>query len=192
MSLNLGNTTIKDIYLGGTKIKEAYLGSSKVFASAPLVIDLNGKGRELTSEWYSQTKYPGVWTGLRIFSSGTAINGSYSPNGTYITYIRNIGKLSSNFTLRYLPDCRNSTSYGYGRGTYLADNTQLFYNTCPYGSGQDGNQPRYDKSRYYSVSVNVSKGGDIQMYFYTRATWYTNTLYYAIPEELVGKVINSL
>jgi hypothetical protein len=30
------------------------------------------------------------------------------------------------------------------------------------------------------------------MYFYTRATWYTNTLYYAIPEELVGKVINSL
>lgn len=33
MSLNLGNTQIKDIYLGGTKIKEAYLGSSKVYSS---------------------------------------------------------------------------------------------------------------------------------------------------------------
>jgi hypothetical protein len=36
MSLNLGNTKIKDIYLGGTKIKEAYLGSSKVYSSGPV------------------------------------------------------------------------------------------------------------------------------------------------------------
>ena len=31
MSINLGNTHIKDIYLGATKIKEAYLGSVKVY-----------------------------------------------------------------------------------------------------------------------------------------------------------------
>lgn len=31
MSLNLGNTRIKDIYVGSTKIKEVYLGSSKVY-----------------------------------------------------------------------------------------------------------------------------------------------------------------
>lgn len=40
MSLNLGNTKIKDIYLGGTKIKEAYLGSSKVYSSGPKLLYL--------------------------------------------------------------------------------------------------------------------------------------------------------
>lgn len=168
-------------------------GASTIDYVAPqLIIDLNGQGRELTSEWQSQTKYPNVWTGLRIFSSGTAMNGSYSPTGTYTTYIQHIGDVSSNFTLLYLPDCRNSTTYGYGQGTYLIDNSQLFYNTCPYGSGQDSNHPRYDKSKYYNVTVNVNKGGDIKMYFYTTATWYTNTLYYAIPEELIQDVINSI
>lgn len=41
MSLNLGNTKIKDIYLGGTKIKEAYLGSSKVYSSNALPADMD-------------------------------------------------------------------------------------------------------------------------------------------------------
>lgn len=34
MSLNLGNTKIKEIYLGNTKIKEAYLGSTKVYGQS--------------------------------------------------------------------------------------------------------------------------------------------------------------
>lgn len=39
MSLNLGNTHIKDIYLGATKIKEAYLGSVKVYGKSPVYKD---------------------------------------------------------------------------------------------------------------------------------------------------------
>lgn len=39
MSLNLGNTRIKDIYLGATKIKEAYLGSVKVYGKSPVYKD---------------------------------------------------------------------------------------------------------------------------------------------------------
>lgn len=39
MSLNLGNTHIKDIYLGTTKIKEAYLGSVKVYGKSPVYKD---------------------------------------------------------------------------------------------------------------------------------------------------------
>lgn len=46
MSLNLGNTHIKDIYVGSTKIKEVYQGSSKVYGLNQLfyvtVIQPNG------------------------------------------------------------------------------------------------------------------------------------------------------
>ena len=39
MSLNLGNSHIKDIYLGATNIKEAYLGSVKVYGKSPIYKD---------------------------------------------------------------------------------------------------------------------------------------------------------
>lgn len=50
MSLNLGNTKIKDIYLGGTKIKEAYLGSSKVYSSGADIYEYANLG---TQSWSS-------------------------------------------------------------------------------------------------------------------------------------------
>lgn len=155
------------------------------FAKLGLTIDLNGQGRELTSEWQSQTKYPGVWSGLRVFSCGTG------PNGNYTNYIRGLGNLSSNFNLLWLPDTHKGTSYSYGQGTYLSGNTQAFKNTCPYGAGLDSSYPRYQKSRYYSTTINVAKGGDLKMYLYASSAWYTNILYFAIPEELVVNVINS-
>ena len=58
--------------------------------------------------------------------------------------------------------------------------------------GQDSQQPQYDKSRYRSVTVDVSKGGNINWdFYYNREPWYGNSIYYAIPQELVQDVINS-
>lgn len=154
-------------------------------APSKLTIDLNNVGNDVTSEWQSQTRYPGNWTGLKVFACGTGANGSFT------TYIKDLGNLSSNFNLLWLCDTHYGTSNSYGRGTYLVDNTQAFYGTCPYGAGQDSQYPRYQKSRYTSTTINVSKGGNLSVFLYASGAWYTNKLYFAIPEELVGEVINS-
>jgi len=155
------------------------------FKDVSLTIDLNKVGKEVTTEFRNQTKYPNNWKDYRVFTCGKG------PNGDYTNYIKNLGNLSSNFTLLWLPDTHQGTSYSYGRGNYTTDNTQAFYNTCPYGSGLDNSYPRYQRSRYYSTTINVSKKGNLKMFLHATSWWYTNILYFAIPKNLVRSVINS-
>lgn len=167
------------------KIRNKDVTVSGTFKRPNLTIDLNSVGKEVTSEWQSQSHYPGDWTGLRVFTCGLG------PNGNYTNFIKDLGNLDSNFNLLWLPDTHYGTSNSYAQGTYLSDNTQAFYGTCPYGSGLDSQYPRYQKSRYTSTTIDVSKGGDLKVYLYVTGWWYTNILYFAIPEGLVGEVINS-
>ena len=189
MSLYLGSNKIGSLYLGSTKISKAYLGSNLVYSSSvatpKLTVDLNNVGNDVTSEWQSQTKYPGDWTGYKVFACGTGANGSFT------TYVKNLGNVTSNFTLQWLCDTHYGTSNSYGRGTYLVDNTQAFYGTCPYGAGQDSQYPRYQKSRYTGTVIYGTKTGNLSIFLYASGAWYTNKLYFAIPENLVTEVINS-
>lgn len=77
MSLNLGNTKIKDIYLGGTKIKEAYLGSSKVYSSGSDMYEYVNLGS--TEYRRAGTSTSTVWYAFTGMPSSSSFN--------YFTYI---------------------------------------------------------------------------------------------------------
>ena len=154
-----------------------------------LIIDLNGTGNERTADFLSQTRYPGVWEGFRIFET----NDGVVSNTTYDNFVKNLQGLDSNFTMYYWFACHyNSTTYEWGQATYTADNSSLVARSGGWTTaGQDSRQPWYDKSRYRTVQVNVSKGGDIDWkYWYNYDGWYGSRIYYAIPEQLITKVIN--
>lgn len=156
-----------------------------------LTIDLNNQGTECTTEFLTQTYYPGVWDGYRVFRHGP-------PSSTYSTiysYIKNIGNIASNFVMYYFfAMYYNNSSQSWGKATYKVDNSACISQTSGWLSGgYDSQRPQYDKSRRYrNVTVNVSKGGDIEWALYYRNDpWYGNSIYFAIPQELVTNVINS-
>lgn len=156
-----------------------------------LTIDLNNQGTECTTEFLTQTYYPGVWEGYRVFRHGP-------PSTTYSTtysYIKNIGNITSNFVIYYFfAMYYNNSSQSWGKATYTSDNSACVSQTSGWLSGgYDSQRPWYDKSRRYrNVTVNVSKGGNIEWTLYYRNDpWYGNSIYFAIPQELVTSVINS-
>jgi hypothetical protein len=160
------------------------------FIANGLTIDLNNQGTECTQEFLTQTNYPGVWTGYRVFRHGPPS----STNSTTYSYIRNIGNLSSNFVMYYFFAVHNSSSYSWGKATYKSDNSACISQTTGWlAAGYDSQKPQYDKAgRYRNVTVNVSKGGDIEWaLYYKNDPWYGNSIYFAIPEELVQDVTNS-
>lgn len=161
-----------------------------IFAPNGLTIDLNTQGTDCTSEFLSQTRYPGVWTGYKVFRLGDL----YTQNTHYYNYIKNLNNLTSNFTMYYFfAMYYNNTSRAWGKATYSVDSSNCVAQTSGWTSGgQDSQQPQYDKSRYRSVTVNISKGGNINWdFYYSSDPWYGNSIYYAIPQELVQDVINS-
>lgn len=193
MSLNLGNTKINEIYMGSTKIGSAYLGSSLIYQSRKpgITIDLNNQGTECTQEFLTQTSYPGVWTGYRVFRLGNL----YTQRTHYYNYIKNLSNLSSNFVMYYFFAMKNHSANAYGKAIYSADSSNCVAQTTGWlSAGYDSQKPQYDKDRRYrNVTVNVSKGGNINWdFYYGLNPWYGNSIYYAIPEGLVETVINSM
>ena len=200
-SVNKGNTQTTTITFDPVKVVTGtyYLlspsdisrGSGLRWEIHPmLTIDLNTQGTDCTSEFLSQTKYPGVWTGYRVFRLGDL----YTQNTHYYNYIKNLSNLSSNFTMYYFfAMVYNDTYYSWGKATYSTDSSNCVAQTGGWTTGgQDSKNPQYDKSRYRSVTVDVSKGGNINWdFYYNREPWYGNSIYYAIPQELVQDVINS-
>lgn len=155
-----------------------------------LTIDLNSQGTDCTSEFLSQTKYPGVWTGYKVFRLGDL----YTQRTHYYNYIKNLSNLSSNFVMYYFFAMKSNSRYCWGKAIYSVDSSNCVEQTTGWTpAGQDSQQPQYDKSRYRSVTVNISKGGNINWDFYYKSSdpWYGNSIYYAIPQELVIDVINS-
>lgn len=170
--------------------RDAYVAFSYVEPPKGLTIDLNTQGTDCTSEFLAQTKYPGVWTGYKVFRLGDL----YTQRTHYYNYIKNLSNLSSNFVMYYFfaMYCYN-TSRASGTAKYSIDNSNCVATASGWTSaGQDSKQPQYDKSRYRSVTVDVSKGGDVNWdFYYNYDAWYGNSIYYAIPQELVTNVINS-
>lgn len=154
-----------------------------------LTVDLNNVGNERTTDFQSQTRYPNVWSGMRVFET----NDGVTAGETYHDFIKNLGNLSSNFTLYYWFAAHYaSTSYEYGQVKYTTDNTDLISKQGGWTyAGQDSQQPWYDKSRYRTVEVDVSKSGDLDFLFhFDNDGWYGSRIYFAIDENLVSDVIN--
>lgn len=182
--LMIGNRTILD------NTRTGYMGYEP---PAPVItnltIDLNNFGTERTTDFLTQTRYPNVWTGMRIFET----NNSVVSGETYHNFIRNLANLSSNFTLYYWFAAHyNSTTYEYGQAIYTADNTYLINRQGGWTSaGQDSQQPWYNKSRYRTVTVDVTKGGNIDLsFYYNYDGWYGSRIYYALDESLISNVTN--
>lgn len=157
-----------------------------------LIIDLNGTGNERTADFLSQSYYPGVWDGYRIFET----NSVSAANTTYHNLVKNLQALDSNFTMYYWFAMTYAgwygTNYCWGEASYTADSSMLVSRQAGWTSaGQDSQNPWFDKSRYRTVEVNVSKGGDVDWtYWFKSDPWYGSRIYYAIPEQLITKVIN--
>lgn len=126
MSLNLGNTKIKDIYLGGTKIKEAYLGSSKVYSSNALPSDM---------DFIYQAK-----------DLGSSSIPNKAPNSTFGDYLKS-GTLTSNYTgaACYLTNANNGSNYLYKNLTTAqlnamkaASSTYTYFIRCMQTTGDNG------------------------------------------------------
>lgn len=189
MSIQIGNTSIKEIYIGSTKIVEGYVGSTKFLKSVPalLTADLNNSGEDQTSTFRSAYS---DWNNFKVFK--TNVNRT---TGTWNNFLRNIGNVSANFTFWYYLDCyRNSTSKAYGQVQYNVDSSNLVSKVGGWTSaGLDSQNPRYQKSRWRSATVNVSKGGDLKIIFGQPNSdiWYTGAMYWAVDESLVSAVTNS-
>lgn len=172
-------------------IKKYDVSVQGYFSPKLLTIDLNTQGTDCTTEFLTQTKYPGVWTGYKVFRLGGA---GLAENTHYYNFIKNISNLTSNFTMYYFfAMYYNNTGRAWGKATYSVDSSNCVAQTSGWTpGGQDSQKPQYDKSRYRSVTVNVSKGGNINWdFYYNNDPWYGNSIYYAIPQELVQDVINS-
>lgn len=163
-----------------------------------LTIDLNNSGEEITTEWQSQTRYPGVWNGFRVFRTNHGYDYRDSRAwGTWYNFIKNLTNVNTSFTLWYQISSYNggtSTSQTYGKAAYSSDGTVLFNRSGWISAGQDSQQPQYDKSRWYNVTIDPYKGGDLNLSYYCSGmnyVWYQNALLYAIDENLISSVINN-
>lgn len=192
----LNGSVIKGLILNGSPVT-AMMNGVKVFPTGEpgptieqLTIDLNNVGNDRTSDFLSQTRYPGVWEGFKVFETNDGVTAGQS----YQNFIKNIQNVSDNFTLYYWFAAHKSitTSYEYGQATYTNDGSYLIAKQAGWTpAGQDGTQPWYDKSIYRTVTVDVSKSGDIDLLFhYNNDGWYGSRIYYALDENLVSKVIN--
>lgn len=173
----------------------AFMKLGSTFLAVPLpppeqlTIDLNNVGNDRTSDFLSQTRYPGVWEGFKVFETNDGVTAGQS----YQNFIKNIQNVSDNFTLYYwFAAHQGSTTYEYGQATYTNDGSSLIAKQGGWTyAGQDRNEPWYDKSRYRTVTVDRSKSGDIDLLFhYDHDGWYGSRIYYALDENLVSKVIN--
>lgn len=145
MSLNLGNTKIKDIYLGGTKIKEAYLGSSKVY-SAVQVPDIYEYANFGTQSWNTggptytlpaEANIPYAYIMFKLYMKLPYISACHFGNNLYLRTINSGGtcimgiryKVTSFTTASGVTGISTNTRDGYVsyKWSGWSNNTQALY-----------------------------------------------------------------
>jgi len=151
MSLNLGNTKIKDIYLGGTKIKEAYLGSTKVYGNLPVYKDRyeytifkssNGLGVSSGTCNSNINSYDQI--GILLVNISRSVGGGewlwFDKDGTaassgshYIKYNTNDGTYFQTFQLVFnwngaTFSISHSNNNGWDLYTKMSDTTRIYVN----------------------------------------------------------------
>lgn len=148
MSLNLGNTKIKDIYLGGTKIKEAYLGSSKVYSSGlSFIVNLN-------YQWIETTEY-NFGADYRVFKS----NSNYNVNSaTASMFLESIENKTEDLVVRYYA----SSEPNYDK-LYIESSTNngSSYTTNATDNGTNNSSAPATLSNYKTYTYTISALGSI-------------------------------
>lgn len=151
------------------------------FSALKMTVNLNGQGEEQTATFRSASS---DWNNFRVFK--TNINRT---TGTFNNFLQNINRAGSNFTLWYYLDCYyNSTSRAYGQILYTSDSSNLVGKTAGWTrAGLDSQNPRFQKSRWRSVTVNIAKGGNLNIIFRQPSSdiWYTGAMYWAVDTNLL-------
>lgn len=151
------------------------------FRALKMTVNLNSQGEEQTTEFRNKSS---DWNNFRVFKTN-----KNRTTGTFNNYLQNISRAGSNFTLWYYLDCYyNNTSKAYGQIQYTSDSSNLVGKTAGWTkAGLDSQNPRYQKSRWRSVTVNVSKGGNLKFIFGQPSSdiWYTGAMYWAVDKNLL-------